>query len=157
LCNWRRYCYDWYNIYNDDDDDDDDDDDERSIHVLWNCDVIAIAMHTPNHSIPYHIGDPSGRNTERALLSQVDVDRNQAGIMRNVQQILNNNSDDTKQQQRQQLAPVRVMNNIDWWASMKYNTIIPIIIGTLPHYLAMLLIPRDATCFCCVGLLLIVW
>jgi len=55
------------------------------------------------------IGDPSGRNSERPLLSVADIERNLAGIRRPFERYLDFGE-----------GGARVMNNADWLLDLKY-------------------------------------
>lgn len=57
------------------------------------------------------IGDPSGKSTERPLLSRDDIAANMAGIKENLSRFLD--FDDPK-------APARIMNNADWFEGVSY-------------------------------------
>ncbi len=59
------------------------------------------------------IGDPSGKTAERNLLTAETVERNAAGIRENLERLLA--SDDVKA-----VAPVRVVNNADWFQSLTF-------------------------------------
>lgn len=59
------------------------------------------------------VGDPSGKSTERPVLSEEDIQKNCAGISSVMQRVLGQNAAEDG-------APLRVMNNLDWFGEMRF-------------------------------------
>lgn len=64
-----------------------------------------------------HIGDPSGRTSDRISISQDVIQQNSTCIKKNIESVFDNHqkyiADKTKE-----LPPVRVVNNVDWYKNM---------------------------------------
>lgn len=56
------------------------------------------------------IGDPSGRNSERQLLSEEDIQKNLKGIRRNLEQVLRFDVSN----------PPEILNNYDWYKGVSF-------------------------------------
>ncbi|GLC45572.1 hypothetical protein PLESTF_001738100 [Pleodorina starrii] len=61
------------------------------------------------------VGDPSGRSTERPVLSEEQIEHNVAAIRSLLQSILTRNAQPGS-------PPVRVLNNLDWFGPMSFLT-----------------------------------
>lgn len=66
------------------------------------------------------IGDPSGRSTERPLLSRLDLQRNIDKLRASVERFFSRAAlyAETKSAEQQPLSEINVMNNIEWFEGL---------------------------------------
>ncbi|XP_055683670.1 tyrosine--tRNA ligase, mitochondrial [Lutzomyia longipalpis] len=68
------------------------------------------------------IGDPSGRSTERSMLEMSTVERNLAGIGKQIEGVFENHRKYFLKEGSgavERLPPLRILNNADWYSSVK--------------------------------------
>ncbi|KAF2882717.1 hypothetical protein ILUMI_23450 [Ignelater luminosus] len=61
------------------------------------------------------IGDPSGRTTERDVLTSTSIDGNIKGVHANIEQVFKNHQKYLWKDQHKHLTPVKILNNETWY------------------------------------------
>ncbi|XP_060521545.1 tyrosine--tRNA ligase, mitochondrial isoform X2 [Cylas formicarius] len=70
-----------------------------------------------------HIGDPSGRSTEREAMSHISIEENIGGLKKNIETIFKNH-EKYLWNGKDQLKPIKVLNNDDWYKQISATELI---------------------------------
>ncbi|KAK9355185.1 hypothetical protein V1505DRAFT_400205 [Lipomyces doorenjongii] len=66
------------------------------------------------------VGDPSGRDTERAELADGEKNTNESSISKQMERLLRNGIEYARSKGYKDIGPLRMVNNATWWKEMSF-------------------------------------